>query len=194
MSKKDEILKTAIILFAEKGFQNTSMAEVARATNVSNANIFYHFNNKETLFLACLEHVKNGIIEKFEQYMTGQKFESGIQMMEGIISFYLYLAGSMEAWFLLLHNHYPYRLAIVNELCRNHLETTYNSLIDIFEYAVILGKKDGSIEDVDSRKTALIIFSMVDGIVRFKIYNLYDGASLYKELIRSCKKILKCKN
>ena len=170
------------------------MAEVARATNVSNANIFYHFNNKETLFLACLEHVKNGIIEKFEQYMMGQKFESGIQMLEGIISFYLYLAGSMEAWFLLLHNYYPYRLAIVNELCRNHLETTYNSLIDIFEYAVILGKKDGSIEDVDSRKTALIIFSMVDGIVRFKIYSLYDGASLYNELICSCKKILKHKN
>lgn len=194
LSKKDTILKAAVFLFAEKGFKDTSIAELAKATGASTANVFYHFNSKEALFLATLEHVKNGIVHEFEDYIAKREFESGLLMMEGIVSFYLYLAGSMEAWFLLLHNHYPYRLAMVNDVCRSHLEKTYNSLIDIFEDAVIIGKSDGSIKDIDSRKTALIIFSMVDGLVRFKIYNLYDTAALYNELIRSCRKILKYKD
>ncbi len=193
MSKKEEILNAAIILFAEQGFNNTSITEVAKATNASTANIFYHFKNKEELFLAALENVKDGIMTHFDEYLRGRYFENGLQMMEEIIAFYLYLAGAMQQWFLLLHSHYPYRLALVNDLCRNHLEQTYNSLVDIFERAVVIGKEDGSIADVDSRKTALVIFSMVEGVVRFKIYNLYDTGALFYELIKSCNKILKYK-
>ncbi|MBF0303039.1 MAG: TetR/AcrR family transcriptional regulator [Desulfamplus sp.] len=193
VSKKDEILNAAIILFAEQGFSNTSITEVAKATNASTANIFYHFKNKEELFLAALENVKQGIITRFDEYFRDRDFTNGLQMMEEIISYYLYLAGSMEQWFLLLHSHYPYRLALVNNVCRDHLEQTYNSLVEIFEQAVVRGKKDGSIADVDSRKTALVIFSMVEGVVRFKIYNLYDAGALFNELIKSCNKILKYK-
>ncbi|MBF0242427.1 MAG: TetR/AcrR family transcriptional regulator [Desulfamplus sp.] len=193
MSKKDEILNAAIILFAEQGFNNTSITEVAKATKVSTANIFYHFKNKEELFLAALENVKDGIMSHFEEYLKSIEFESGLQMMEEIIAYYLYLAGSMQQWFLLLHSHYPYRLALVNEVCRDHLEKTYNSLVDIFERAVVIGKEDGTIADVDSRKTALVIFSMVEGVVRFKIYNLYDSGVLFGELIKCCNKILKYK-
>ncbi|MBF0469298.1 MAG: TetR/AcrR family transcriptional regulator [Desulfamplus sp.] len=193
MSKKDEILEAATILFAEKGFNNTSITEVAKATDASTANVFYHFKNKEDLFLAALANVKEGIIGHFDEYFKGREFQSGIQMMEEIVAYYLYLAGAMEQWFLLLHSHYPYRLALVNDVCRSYLEKTYNSLVDIFERAVITGKADGSIADVDSRKTALVIFSMVEGVVRFKIYNLYDTGALFNELIKSCNKILRYK-
>ncbi len=193
MSKKDEILNAAIILFAEQGFNNTSITEVAKATKVSTANIFYHFKNKEELFLAALENVKDEILSHFDDYLMSRKFGSGLQMMEELIAYYLYLAGSMEQWFLLLHSHYPYRLALVNDVCRDHLEQTYNSLVEIFERAVVIGKDDGSMADVDSRKTALIIFSMVEGVVRFKIYNLYDAGVLFNELIKSCNKILRYK-
>ncbi len=193
MSKKDEILNAAIILFAEQGFNDTSITEVAKAANVSTANVFYHFKNKEVLLLAALENVETGIVSHFEDYFKDREFESGIKMMEEIISFYLYLAGAMEQWFLLLHSHYPYRLALTNDVCRDHLERTYNSLVDIFERAVVIGKEDGSIADVDSRKTALVIFSMIEGVVRFKIYNLYDAGVLFDELIKSCNKILRYK-
>lgn len=193
MSKKEEILEAAIILFAEKGFNDTSITEVSRATNASTANVFYHFKNKEELFLSALEQVKEGILGHFNGYLSERTFENGLQMMEEIIAYYLYLAGAMEQWFLLLHSHYPYRLALVNDICRSYLEKTYNSLVEIFERAVVIGKEDGSIADVDSRKTALVIFSMVEGVVRFKIYNLYDTGALFNELIKSCNKILKYK-
>jgi len=41
-----------------------------------------------------------------------------------------------------------------------------------------------------ARKTALIIFTMVDGLVRFNTYSLYDAGALYKDLIEACRRIL----
>jgi AcrR family transcriptional regulator len=40
---RDEILKAAIELFANRGFHETSMSEVAREAKVSKALIFWHF-------------------------------------------------------------------------------------------------------------------------------------------------------
>ena len=193
MSKKKVILQAATRLFSEKGFKDTSMADLAKVTGAAQGTIFYHFNNKEELFLSILEELKGNIIEEFERYFAERKFKNGLDMMEGAISFYLYLAGAMEDRFLLLHRHDAYELAQVNSICKGHLEGIYNCLLDIFERAILLGQNDGSIRDMPARKTALIIFTMVDGLVRFSTYNLYDAGALYNDLIESCRRILKNK-
>jgi len=43
-------------------------------------------------------------------------------------------------------------------------------------------------------KTALVFFSMLDGIARFKTYNLYDVNSLFDEISRSCRRMLQSKH
>ena len=54
---RDEILKAAMHLFANRGFHETSMSEVAREARVSKALIFWHFKTKEDLFLAVLNRL-----------------------------------------------------------------------------------------------------------------------------------------
>jgi AcrR family transcriptional regulator len=54
---RDEILKAAMRLFANRGFHETSMSEVARDAHVSKALIFWHFKTKEELFLAVLNRL-----------------------------------------------------------------------------------------------------------------------------------------
>jgi AcrR family transcriptional regulator len=51
---RDEILKAATTLFANRGFHETSMSGVAREAHVSKALIFWHFKTKEELFVAVL--------------------------------------------------------------------------------------------------------------------------------------------
>ena len=89
-----------------------------------------------------------------------------------------------------MHRHDAYELAKSNPTCRKHLEAIYDCLLDIFEQGVLLGQKDGSIRDMAARKAALIIFSMVDALVRFDTYNLYEAAGLYRELMESCRRML----
>jgi AcrR family transcriptional regulator len=189
-ARKEAILKAAANLFAEKGFNETSMAELAKATGVAQGTIFYHFNNKEELFLTVLDDFKTSITQEFENHIKEKNFKSGLEKVEEALNFYLYLAGSMEERFRILHRHHAYELARINPVCRIHLEAIYSCFVDIFENAILLGQQDGSIREMDARKAALIIYTMVDGLVRFNTYDLYDGGVLSNELFESCRRIL----
>jgi AcrR family transcriptional regulator len=191
MTRKEVILQAASRLFSDKGFKETSISDISEITKVAEGTIFYHYKSKEGLFLAILEGLKNEIIHGYDQYFQETTFESGLDMVEGAISYYLYLAGMKEDRFHLLHHRYPYELAAVNPVCRDHLEAIYNCVVDIFEQAIRRGQKDGSIAPMPARKMALILFSMVDGLVRFKTYNLYDPGGLYNELISASRRMLR---
>ncbi|MVZ61784.1 TetR/AcrR family transcriptional regulator [Sphingobacterium humi] len=57
ISRKERILQTAMQLFADKGYLDTSTKEIAASAGVSEALIFKHFGNKDAL----LSHiVKSG--------------------------------------------------------------------------------------------------------------------------------------
>ncbi|WP_461209272.1 TetR/AcrR family transcriptional regulator [Desulfocurvus sp. DL9XJH121] len=190
MKRKDKILFAATRMFAHKGFTDTSTHELAEVTGVAESTIFYHFRTKEELFLAVLRSVRREILKHFETFEAEQEFSDGMKRVEGVLGYYLYLAGTLEDAFLLLHRHYPYMLALENDVCREHLEAIYNCLVDVFERAVAQGRADGSIGPVHERKVAMVLFTMVDGLVRFKNYRLYDAGALFNEMLVSARKIL----
>ncbi|HVN86399.1 MAG TPA: TetR/AcrR family transcriptional regulator [Candidatus Binatia bacterium] len=51
---REKILETAARLFAEHGYENTSISQVARAAQVSKALIFWYFDTKEKLYRSAL--------------------------------------------------------------------------------------------------------------------------------------------
>ena len=190
MKKKEAILNAATSSFSQKGFKDTHMAEISKITGAAEGTIFYHFKNKEELFLAILNEFKESIISEFGRYSEEKNFENGLSMMEAMISFYLRMGNSMEDRFLLLHRHDAYELSLTSEECRRHLEAIYNCLVDMFEQAIKRGQQDGSIGNVPPRNMAMIIFGMVDAVLRFNTYGLYDAGTLYSELIFACRRIL----
>jgi len=52
---RQQILKTAIRLFAQKGFRGTTTREIALAAGVNEVTIFRHFASKQELYTAILE-------------------------------------------------------------------------------------------------------------------------------------------
>jgi AcrR family transcriptional regulator len=52
--KQQKIVETAIQLFAEKGYANTSTAEIAKASGVSEGTIFKHYGTKDKLLLSVI--------------------------------------------------------------------------------------------------------------------------------------------
>ena len=191
MKKKEVILQAATHLFSRKGYKDTAMGELTKMTGAAEGTIFYHYKSKQGLFLAILSNLKEGILPEFERYRNAESEKTGLDMVEESISFYLYMAQSREDLFAILHQRYPYELAESNPECRDHLEAVYNCFVDIFENAIVTGQRDGSIApDIAARKSALIVFSMVDSMVRFRMNNLCDVGALYKDLIESCRRML----
>ena len=190
MSKKNAILLAATRLFSQKGYDGAAMAELSKMTGAAGGTIFHHFKNKEQLFLHILGNIEKTLVARFEAHLDTEQYPTGLAMVEGAVTFYLHLAGTMEDQFLLLHRHFPYKMAKTNPVCRRHLESIYDCLLNIFEKGIAMGRQDGSIGDVPPRHTAMILFSMVDGIIRLHTYSLYDAGALYAALMDSCRKVL----
>jgi AcrR family transcriptional regulator len=191
MSKKTEILEAAIHLFAARGFKETSMNEVAALTGTAGSNIFYHYKTKEDILLAILKRIKDELLHEIETFIHERHFSDGIEMFENAVAFYLNLAGTKPEQFMLLHHRFPYELATVNPTCREHLEAIYTCFIDLFERTIRQGQEDGTIIGTSARKTAMVLFAMIDGVVRFNTYNLYEAGALYSELLAVCRRLLK---
>jgi len=52
---RDAILDTSAKLFSQQGYKEVSIRDIAQACGMTNAALYYHFKNKEDLFLAMLE-------------------------------------------------------------------------------------------------------------------------------------------
>jgi len=54
--RREQILQTAMQLFAERGFSGTTTKEIAAAAGISEAMVFRHFANKDELYRAIIDH------------------------------------------------------------------------------------------------------------------------------------------
>jgi len=190
VTKRTAILHAATHAFARKGFRDTATTDLAEMTGVAEGTVFYHFGNKEKLFLAVLDHVRREFEREFADYLTQADTGSGLAMLEEAAAFYLHLAEEKEELFQLLHRSHAYELSRGNEQCRDELEKIFNCLVGVFEGALERGRDDGSIASDASRRTALLIFNMVDGLVRLRDTGLYEAAAMFPEVMRACRRLV----
>ncbi len=53
---REAILETSAKLFNEKGYTGVSIRDIAQTCGVTNAALYYHFKNKEDLYVAVMRH------------------------------------------------------------------------------------------------------------------------------------------
>ena len=56
---RQKIIQEAARLFARKGFYGTSISDLAQATELTKGAFYHHFENKEALFFAVIDMVRN---------------------------------------------------------------------------------------------------------------------------------------
>ena len=189
MSKRNAILAAATRLFSENGFKGASMAELSREAGAAGGTIFHHFKNKEDLFVEILKNLEITIAERFAVHRKQRKCANGMETVKAAVAFYVNLAGEMDHRFLLLQRHFPYQMAETNSDCRSYLESIHNCLLEIFEEGIRTGIADGSVRAESARGGAMILFTLVDGIVRLNTYRLYDAGALYSSLMDACERL-----
>ncbi len=85
--KQIEILQVAEKLFAEKGFDGTSVREIAKIANVNIAMISYYFGSKEKLLESIVLHRIGSMGLKLENVL--QEDIAPIQKIDEIIKYYI---------------------------------------------------------------------------------------------------------
>lgn len=80
-SRKENIIRQALMLFAEKGYVDTSTKEIAQQAGVSEALIFKHFGNKDNLLSYLIKSGYRRVLMRHRGMMTYQDAGSFLRNM-----------------------------------------------------------------------------------------------------------------
>lgn len=67
---REKILLTALQLFQDKGFRETTMRDIAKEADVAVGSAYYYFPSKESLVLAFYEWTHKRLLEKFDEVLS----------------------------------------------------------------------------------------------------------------------------
>ncbi|TAL29546.1 MAG: TetR/AcrR family transcriptional regulator [Spirochaetes bacterium] len=66
-ARKNKIIETALRIFAEKGFQEATISEIAKAAGVSDATVYEYFKTKEELLFVIPEKLTGDALREFRE-------------------------------------------------------------------------------------------------------------------------------
>lgn len=91
MSKKrEELIRTASALFAQKGYHGTSMAHIIAAAHIPKGSVYYYFpGGKEELAIVAIEQATRHIINDIKKHTDKKE-------MDAITAHMTYLADEMD--------------------------------------------------------------------------------------------------
>ncbi|MEM1165120.1 MAG: TetR/AcrR family transcriptional regulator [Planctomycetota bacterium] len=67
--RRQQLLDTAVTLFAERGFSGATTAELAKAAGVTEPIIYRHFSSKKDLFIAVIENTSDATLAQWEKVL-----------------------------------------------------------------------------------------------------------------------------
>jgi len=88
MDKKEQIINAAIELFAQKGFEGTSIRDLASKADVNVAMINYYFGSKDKLFEALVE-MKGANSRAILEGLLNDKQLSSVEKIDRVIDSYV---------------------------------------------------------------------------------------------------------
>ncbi len=94
--KREIIIKTAIKLFARKGYDNTSINDIAKAAKISTGLTYHYFTSKQKILEELINqwlHMADGIFSEFLRH--ADPFD---QMKYGIEAVFYFLESNKELW------------------------------------------------------------------------------------------------
>jgi AcrR family transcriptional regulator len=122
--KQIEILQVAEQLFADEGFDGTSVREIAKIANINVAMISYYFGSKEKLLEAIVIYRIGSMGLKLENLI--QENSTPIEKIDKIIEYYIYQINQNRHVHQILHNEISNKKRQINieaftELKKNNL-------------------------------------------------------------------------
>ncbi|MDO5986460.1 TetR/AcrR family transcriptional regulator [Flavivirga amylovorans] len=176
--KKNKVLQIATKLFAEKGFENTSMVNICHEANVSKGLIYHHFKSKESILIEIFTGVTNQMIEMKTASKSSQ--EPKLQLVQLIETIFSQLEHD-KAFFQLNLNimFQPSTRQILKEQIEQRASLLFNSVKNIFDQ-ISLKKSD---------LLSYMFIAEIDGISLnyLSIFNEYPLDMVKEELINKYK-------
>src|SRR5215475_5674731 len=108
--RMEQTLGVAHGLFAERGYADVTMDEVAAAVGVTKPLLYNYFGNKERLYAACMEPAAAALADSVVEAVRSPE-----PLANAIHAFFAFLDGDREGWRVLFDETQPDQVASYRE-------------------------------------------------------------------------------
>ncbi len=174
---KRKIFEASMKLFAEKGYDATSIEEITATVGVAKGTLYYHFSSKEEIFNFLITEGIN-LLQNSVDIKTS-KFSNYIDKIKAIILIEIKVVMKYENLITILLSQF-FGNEARNRLCKESIF----KYIDKIEKIVIEGIEKGEIKPGDPKAIASEIYGIIcSGLVyKARKQGEIDISKLYKEL------------
>lgn len=177
---KRKIFETSMKLFAEKGYESTSIEEITATVGVAKGTLYYHFSSKEEIFNFLVEEGMKLLKNSIE--IKTSKLENSIDKLKAIVLIELKVLVKYEYIITIILNQIWGHEAR-NLSCRSYVL----DYIATIENIIKDGIKKGEIINANSHLIASNIFGITCSTLIYKMQNNQnlDIQTLYKEYVNT---------
>jgi AcrR family transcriptional regulator len=150
----EQTLGAAHELFAERGFADVTMDEIAAAVGVTKPLLYNYFGNKERLYIACMERAGDSLIRTVGAAIAGTD-SPGDALGAGVRAFFAFLDSDRAAWAVLFDETLPVSGEVAEEVAKYRgqiVELVSQSLLA----QVPAGRRGGVKVEIEALSSALL--------------------------------------
>ena len=104
--RMEQTLMAARLLFAERGYSEVTMEEVAAKVGVTKPLLYNYFGNKESLYIACMERAGDALTATISSAVAATRTPAEA-LRAGVHSFFAFLDSDRAAWTVLFDETLP---------------------------------------------------------------------------------------
>lgn len=185
---KRKIFETSMKLFAEKGYDATSIEEITATVGVAKGTLYYHFSSKEEIFNFLVEEGVKLLQNSIDIKTT--KYENYIDKIKAIVLIQLKIVVKYEDLIKILLSQF-WGDDIRNQKCQKHVY----EYIEKIEEIVTKGIDKGEIKAGNPMVIASEIYGLIGSSLTYKIKHKEEDLIkvLYKEFENTVIESLKIK-
>lgn len=161
--KQKKIIEVAISTFAEKGYSNTSTAEIAKKAGVAEGTIFKHYGTKENLLLSIMVPFVKDFFPSMAEELIRELMNDTCSFEEFLRAFITnrsaFLSENREIFQVFIKEIF-YKEELRNELLPIVLKFGSNHLIKVIE----VFKQRGEIKNIPNEVILKMMFTAIAGM------------------------------
>ena len=165
---KRKIFETSMKLFAQKGYDATSIEEITATVGVAKGTLYYHFSSKEELFYFLIDEGIKLLQNRID--IKTSKHSNYIDKIKAIILIQIKIVAKYEDIITIILSQFWGNEAR-NEKCQDHV---YDYIGQI-EHIVQEGIEKGEIKKGDTRAIASEIYGLICSTL---VYKKREGAQM----------------
>lgn len=159
--KKPQIIDAAIKVFAQKGFYNSKVADVAREAGIADGTIYLYFKNKDDLLISLFETKVEELLETFKNALL--VFKSAKDKLNAFIRLYFQLMEEQQDLAEVLQ----VELRQSSKFIKDYHPQKFFDFLNIIGDIIKEGQQNGEFDStLPVNTTKLAIFGSIDELAR----------------------------